>query len=105
MSASGSCLAGPQRIVHDSALVANQCHFFRSGDKQMRTASGVVLRRIVTNFLSSDIVLATQEQAAFLSKFDPESKSESLAEIGQILHDILLAEEQLVVRWERRRQP
>ena len=37
----------------------------------MRTTSGVVLRKIVTYLLSAEIDLATEEQAAFLSKFDP----------------------------------
>lgn len=71
----------------------------------MGTGAGVVLRSIVTEFLSANIVLATEEQSAYLSKFDPEPKSETLSEIGRILHDMLLAEEQSVVRWERRRQP
>ena len=68
----------------------------------MISSNRIVLRRIVTNFTSANIILATEGQFGVFAKSDPDSPSETIAEIGRILHNLLLLEEQLVVRWERR---
>jgi hypothetical protein len=71
----------------------------------MITPTGIVLHRIVNHFLSANIVLAAKEQAALLARTDPPSQSGPFHEIGCLLHEMLLVEEQLVARWERRVQP
>jgi hypothetical protein len=71
----------------------------------MINRTGIALRRIVNHFLSANIVLATDEQAAAIAKSDLPSQSGPFGEIGRILHDMLIVEEEIIARWDRRIQP